>query len=144
MSGIMISISTMSISGVLLQHLDRVCPFSAGSTCILCGSRIAGHREDIPDIVVDDEHLLDGDQLVAIDAATQSLCCERSAMFSDFAVQEQAVSSSSCSRVLTSFEHDRLRQSLQSRLFLRVTACARIDTIGTYVRSAASASRRSS
>ena len=56
-SGIMMSISTMSGRGVL-DELDRLAAVIALTTSMSWRSRSDGQCEDVADVVVDDQHLL--------------------------------------------------------------------------------------
>ena len=71
-SGIMMSISTMSMSGSRLQHVDRVAAVVGRDDHHVVLLEHRGQREDVADVVVDDQHLLAGQQLVRAGAARRA------------------------------------------------------------------------
>ena len=85
----MMSISTTSTSGVLLQHLDAVAAVLGEEHLHLVALEHAGQREDVAHVVVDDQHLLAGEHRVGlVRSASASAACV-SGRFASHAVQEE-------------------------------------------------------
>ena len=62
----MMSISTMSMSGSVCRMLDGVAPGLGRDDHHVAPLQDAGQREDVADVVVDDQHLLAGEHLVGL------------------------------------------------------------------------------
>ena len=72
-SGIMMSMSTMSMSGFVLQDADGVAAVVGGHDHHVVFFQHGRQGEDVAHVVVDDQHLLAGQQLVGIVQVEQQL-----------------------------------------------------------------------